>query len=562
MKIKKVKVKNFRSIKSEASVEFDGELIIIGPNNSGKTNFLKAIKLFFDGLKNNQYSISNDLPFGISGEQTSIVLSFSATSDEDGHFLKRYQEVIDLLEGEKEVAGGLINLYLSFSSSGRASYRFFTNDKVQIDKRDEYRKLHEELVYYFLDGFSCKYVPSEKSSAQLFSDFLLPHLKKYIGGLLQEHQRKVADALSIVSNVIAENMKSAGLSGINCEFALPGNLFSSALSTFDFIIDDGEKTPFHQKGSGIQAATILSCFKWITIQEIADGKQVIWLIEEPESYLHPGLTEACNKILQDLSSLCDVFVTTHAIGFIPQNHEKVLQSSITKDQGTSLGKLKGYFEATQSIRSALGVRFSDYYNLSKYNVFVEGKTDKILLQHVLEIIKPKGKVNQFNVLRQASFMDFSGVSSLKDFLKSTYSFMGKERSIVAIFDGDDAGVRAIGDLGHYFNNKDISFNSNREYIVLPNRAPIEALFPISWLSELSEQQPKWMRIEHDSSGAMISLNMPGNHKIDICNWLIKKSLDATDAAKGVYEWAKEFIAIFNLIDDILAKKHQRIVDGN
>ena len=558
MKIKRIKIKNYRSIKSEVAVDFSGELILIGPNNSGKTNFLRAIKLFFNGLSDGKYSITNDLPFGVTGEQTSIVISFSPSSPYDDKFLARYQEVIDLLEGEKQLPNELINLYLSFTSSGRANYRFFTNDKVKSDKREEYRRLHEELIASFLDGFICKYIPSEKSSAQLFSDFLLPHLKKYIGDLLQDHAQKVTEALSIVSSEVAHNMRNAGLDGITCEFGLPENLFSGALSKFDFFIDDGEKTPFFNKGSGIQAATILACLQWITNQEKSTGKQVIWLIEEPESYLHPGLTGTCNKILQNLSTLSDVFVTTHAIGFVPKNHEKVLQSTIDRTQGTSFRKLKGYAEATKSIRTALGIRFSDYYNLSDYNIFVEGKTDKILIQHVLNTIKPKGKANHYKTLRQAVIMDFSGVSSLKEFLKATYSFMAKERSIVSVFDGDEAGLRAVKDLGNYFGNKDTPFHSNSEFIVLPGRAPIEALFPHAWLIEFSNQNPKLMRIENDAFGEIVSIDMPGNNKMEICNWLIDRSNRATEEANGVYEWAKKFIVVFNILEEILERKHQII----
>jgi hypothetical protein len=155
-------------------------------------------------------------------------------------------------------------------------------------------------------------------------------------------------------------------------------------------------------------------------------------------------------------------------------------------------------------------------------------------------------------------MDFSGVSSLKDFLKSTYSFMAKERAIVALFDGDDAGIRSVKELGHYFGNKDVPFSSNSEYVVLPRRLPIEALFPMPWLLELSKEQKNWMRIEHDSAGQIISLNMPGNHKVEICNWLINRSKEATISSQGTYEWAKEFIAIFSLIDGILERKHASI----
>ncbi len=184
------------------------------------------------------------------------------------------------------------------------------------------------------------------------------------------------------------------------------------------------------------------------------------------------------------------------------------------------------------------------------------------MQHVLDIVKPRRAVNQFKTLRQASFMDFSGVSSLKDFLKSTYSFMAKERSIVSVFDGDEAGIRAVKELGSYFGNKDIQFNPNQEYILLPGRAPIEALFPHSWLLELSNHNPKLMRIERDAFGAMVSIDMPGNNKMEICNWLINRSIDATKEANGVYEWAKDFIAIFNILDQTLAQKHQNITREN
>lgn len=558
MKINKIKVKNYRSIKNEITIDFSNELVLIGPNNSGKTNFLKAIKLFFDGLKENQYSTASDLPFGLSGEQTSIVITFSIHPQRDQEFLNKFQEVINLLEESKEIDINLISLYLNFSSAGRPNYRFLTNDKVQNDRREEYRRLHEELVVFFLNRIVCNYIPSEKNSTLLFNELLLPHLKKNVGNILQEHQQSVDRALAIVSESISANMQEAGLHEMTCMFGLPGNLFSSALTKFDFFINDGQQTPFHQKGSGVQAATILACLKWITAQENHDGKDVVWLLEEPESYLHPALASVCRNIIEDLSKSSDVFTTTHSMGFIPKNHEKVQQSSINDKNETQLKALKGYSEATQSIRNALGIRFSDYYSLSEYNVFVEGKTDKELLRHVLNVVKPKGVVNLFPALRQASILDFSGVSSLKDFLRSTYSFMAKERSIVVLFDGDDAGVRATSDLRQYFGNKGVAFQSNSDYLILPNRLPIEGLFPIDWLEDLSREHPQWLIIERDAFGVAINLIMPGNHKSSISNWLIERSNAATKSANGTYAWASGFIKIFNILEDILGKKHAKL----
>lgn len=553
MKINKIRVKNYRSIRSELLIDFDNLLTIIGPNNTGKSNFLKAIFIFFDSARNNTYNMS-DLPFGVTGEQTSISISFSI--DHDFVLLKRYKELIDLLEEEKSGDDLSITLYLSFSSTGKAIYRFFTNDKIKQGKKEDFRKMQEELVSDFLDGFSCKYVPSEKNAGKLFSDFFLPHLKNYIGELLKDQQEKVSKALFSVASDIDKNFSDAGVSGIKCEFELPDNSFSSALSNFDFFINDGEKTHFFMKGSGIQAATTLACFKWITSQENKKSKHVIWLIEEPESYLHPGLIDPCRKMIQDLSTISTVFVTTHSIGFIPSDHNKILQTSLTKEKSTYFDKFKQYTEATESIRSALGVKFSDYYSLTEFNVFVEGKTDKLIIEHMLSIIKPKGISTKFEALRAASIMDFSGTASLKDFLKATYSFMSRERSIVVIFDGDDAGLKATKDLNGYFGKKNINFSSNKEYIILPNRAPIEALFPEEWLDELSKNSD-WIKIERDVNNKLVSLNMQGDKKMNIAKWLIEKSVQVTKDNEGTYQWASNFVNVFKKVDEMLKNKKMK-----
>jgi len=554
VRIKKIRVRNYRSIRSEANIDFDSLAVVVGPNNSGKTNLLRAISLFFEAARNNTYSVEDDLPFGVSGELTSIIVTFSASESEDADFLKKYQELSDFLEGDKESSAGSISLYLSFSAVGRPSYKFFVNDKVKVGRRDEYRRAQEELALELLDGFSCKYVPSEKSAAKLFEDFLIPHLRVHIGELLQDQEAKIYKALSGVSESITKNLQRSGLSETKCALELPKHKFSKALSKFDFFIDDGEKTHFYRKGSGVQAAAVLACFQWISLQEQDRGKNVIWLIEEPESYLHPGLTESCRKIIKELSTVSAVFSTTHSIGFVPVDHREVLQTGFSKGVGTIFSVPTNYAEATDSIRSALGIRFSDFYHLTEYNVFVEGKTDKLLIEHMLSVIRPGKTANKYEALRSASIIDFTGTSSLKDFLKSAYSFMAKERPIVVIFDGDEAGLKAINDLNGYFGKKQVAFSSNQEYLILPRRLPIEGLFPPEWLKELSEQHPKWLKIEWDALGNIAALNMAGDRKTAISQWLINKSIEVTNNNNGVYSWAKDFITIFDLADKILKKK--------
>lgn len=49
MKISRVKIENFRSIKKTEFLTSDFN-IFVGQNNCGKTNFFEAIEFFFNGL--------------------------------------------------------------------------------------------------------------------------------------------------------------------------------------------------------------------------------------------------------------------------------------------------------------------------------------------------------------------------------------------------------------------------------------------------------------------------------------------------------------------------------
>jgi len=54
MKIKSVKIHNFRSIK-DAEFGLNDYSVLVGANNSGKTNILTALRIFYeDGVKFNE----------------------------------------------------------------------------------------------------------------------------------------------------------------------------------------------------------------------------------------------------------------------------------------------------------------------------------------------------------------------------------------------------------------------------------------------------------------------------------------------------------------------------
>ncbi|WP_246890084.1 AAA family ATPase [Pseudomonas chlororaphis] len=64
MQIISIRIKNFRTITTEQTLNIKNGLTLIGPNNSGKTNALLALYYFFTGHDNKyNYSPGRDLPF-------------------------------------------------------------------------------------------------------------------------------------------------------------------------------------------------------------------------------------------------------------------------------------------------------------------------------------------------------------------------------------------------------------------------------------------------------------------------------------------------------------------
>lgn len=262
-----------------------------------------------------------------------------------------------------------------------------------------------------------------------------------------------------------------GLGNVKVGFDIPNGALSDLISGFDLHVSDPDRSSIYSKGMGVQAAVLLSSFKWITEQQ--KDVNVIWLIEEPETYMHPALGFRASKILDDLAEISTVVKTTHAINFVPSD-VSIVQGVVrsTKEKNSIVRRFNSHREATSTIRKSLGVKFSDYFGLCSYNLFVEGETDRAYLEHVWEYMQPEMRA-QYPYLNSRDLLikDFTGVSDLKGFLKSNFGLLHSEVLIVSLFDVDKAGVDAVKELAHYASNKDYSFNSNREYVLTPGGAP-------------------------------------------------------------------------------------------
>lgn len=556
MNIENLRIRNFRTIGQEQSIDLTNGLTIVGPNSSGKTNILKAIEMVFTGLDNKLgYELRSDKTFGVKNEQTTITVLFSGEPDnKNKDFYDLYDELNQMLEEPKPLTNKF-HLYLSFPNSENPKYVFFTNEKRKSGTTAAFSRIQRQAVSILLEMFVCHYVPSSKSIDELYSSLLQPFIKKSVSRVLEDRIDEINDSLLEISSHLNNQLTIAGLGHIQSHFSLPNNSLVDLLDKFEFHLSDPHKTTIDKKGMGIQASAILASFLWITTEEKKMNKYPIWLIEEPESYLHPELADSCHKMLNEIKSEALLVTTTHSLGFVPQDPQQVVGTNNVDNQ-TKVIKYDSYIKATTDIRKSLGVRFSDFYNLGASNLFVEGKTEREVFQWFFELIKPtEDGLYAWPYTRKSEIIDFTGTGSMEGFMKAAYEYIYKERTVVTLFDGDAAGDKVRKTLQGYFGNKKIPFETKIDFVSLHNGFALEGLFPHEWIKTAYDEHPNWFGdFDTDVEGTLKPFSLKTETtKGQLRNFLKRKAEDSNPI-----DWVSRFVTVFDVVEAALEHKNKLI----
>lgn len=551
-----LRVRNYRTVGAvEQTLPLEGGLTIVGPNNTGKTNLLRAVELLFTGPDNvHGYATDTDLTFGNKGVKTSLLATFDGDDFEgsdDRSIYESLESLHKILGTERQ--GSNFTLSLQFPASGTPVYQFFPNVK-QPDVpalRTQFSRTQRQLVVDLLARFTCHYVPSARSMREMHEELLVPFLRVAVARALEPHTTSINATLSDVAKSFDAELAQADLSNLQVNFALPNNSLEQLLRGFDFQISDPERTSIFMKGQGIQSTVFLAGLLWMTQQETADGKSVIWLLEEPESYLHPDLSRSAALLLDRLREHALTVVTTHSLTFVPQD-PTALVGTILDENRTRIEVYQTYAEATQRLRVALGVRFSDYYNLGQYNLLVEGPSDRELIRWFLEVVPET--IGNWPKLRSARLLDFGGVKHLSGFLRATYSLIAKERVCVAVFDGDAAGEKERRDLQQYFGQKRVPFEANTHFLSVRSGFSIEGLFPDEWMVDIHDDHPDWFEeYSVDVSGALEPYKVRDARKATLQGLLTQRAAREIDLS-----WASRWTNFAEAAENALATLVDRL----
>ncbi|MDB4353947.1 ATP-binding protein [Akkermansiaceae bacterium] len=446
MNIKSIKIKNFRSIK-EASIKFKRLNIFVGENDSGKSNVLRAIDLFFN--EGRSYSLDWNQDFCAFAKvakkkapEIEIVLTLKPAPN-----FKIQDEIIWRKVWRQE---GIKKDEMSHP--GRRAVRAQTNKFVVQANRVRY-----------------DYVPAIKGEAY-FSELLgtmYDMLERTVETQLRDAAGQFTSAVnSHTQGIIEELMQRLGL---DSTIELPPDL-RTLFERLDFrSTHQNEFFSLSQRGDGVKVRHVPIILRWLAKQaEVlkapgSPGIISVWGYEEPENNLE---LSRCQKqaaeFLED-SERIQTFITTHSPAFYSiartASKEKVALFGVRKendgclstitetdplnisDLDTSMGLmplLAPHYDTITKEVALLREAQENLPDVSRSTIFVEGPTDKKILAAALDSIYP-------DLTHEISICAKNGLGGGHNWVKDqliAWAHSSPQAVAVGIFDADKDALQS------------------------------------------------------------------------------------------------------------------------
>lgn len=372
-------VKRFRSL-MDVKIDIDSSLpvAICGENNIGKTNFLRALNVFFNHpFKEGVYDPKEDIPHHIYyGSQGA-----GAKTELTGIFKKD---------------GKPVSLKVTFLNDGSVTYHL-AGKVVAADAAIEWL-----ANYHFLFVESHNIDLPSLISVVLERDGLLPLDTKRakqsqplakLAEFIQLSQKAISDIEKNINSCFEKLTDFDGvLKGkeIRIQFAEFEKLRDVIKTMTSITLYDGNNHGIASKGSGAQRAVFLSLMQFISKNS---KKSIIWGIDEPEAFLQPRLQRKVSQVLSEIvaDQKQPVILTTHSqhfinlsnlvsthifVGEIEERKYQRRPDHVFYEINTKPQDCASDFEKAQSIKSHLGISNNDGWEVMPYNIIVEGEEDK------------------------------------------------------------------------------------------------------------------------------------------------------------------------------------------
>ncbi|MFA6348083.1 MAG: AAA family ATPase [Candidatus Paceibacterota bacterium] len=436
---------------------------ICGANNVGKTNFLRALDLYFS-LNPKKFNIRKDIPFDIlegkrgAGFNTLITGYFEDDKNKykiSATFIPNKDFDVSIkIDGEKN---GKQKLSERESRQILNNFRFIFIEASNINIPEIIDEIiDDEVLPFGLDSLRKKQTePLEK-----FNDFI-DSSKVAVEKLTKDIEKIVNEFIVDIPGIDSRDWK------VKILFSEYVKLRQALSGIIEFTLYDKNDNALESKGSGIQRIILISLMQYVAEKT---SKKIIWGIDEPEVFLQPALQKKVFNHLKDIAKKQQAILTTHSHNFIDlQSIETVFLFEAKYEQKVFVRKPKEIFytantffdesmsnnEKIQKIKNHLGISNNDSWAILPNNLLVEGEEDK----EYINSLAAKFEVDMPNILVSG------GASKIKGYLQFLREFSDEliyTPNIKVIVDYDEAGKKEYNSLNV---SKYKNFVLEKEYII-------------------------------------------------------------------------------------------------
>ncbi len=398
--IEKIEIKYFRSFsdKKVEIVKLKDVNIFSGGNDSGKSNVLRALNLFFNDEVSQGVKFNLEKDFSkITEKNFESVFSKSKRRRKSDKFVSI--KVYFLNPDKKR------NLPEKFWVSKKYTNTNFISGEKGYKK--EIRKKANQ-VSHFLNQIQFQYVPAIKDKN--FYNFLIDEYQKSLNPETQKLVQSLDEKIKEESKKLFEEFQKSTPEIKKANFQIPKFKIDFAKT---LQVQTENDIDLESRGDGIQAKFLPPLLNEIS----KDEKSVIWGFEEPENSLeYKNSRELADMFLKIYSDKKQIFITTHSkefLGLRDKNRVAIYRVFKNKVDGSSKIILHEDFETDQKRKE---------YAKRQLNIFTEiPKEDK---QGVLDqILYDLGTIDDsklvFDIEKELKAKPYEIKSKIKEVLKES-----------------------------------------------------------------------------------------------------------------------------------------------
>lgn len=422
MKLIELQIKNFGCIDENGiTIKIDDIVVLIGPNNVGKTTSIRAYEMFANSgtiLKIDDFYQNNENnPVEIAGVFGEITNEDKQQIGEKWIYKNNDKQDVIKYKWRWEKSGVKGEKYSWYDKEGKwekggmggwdSKIASCIPVPLKISPFDDSIQLENKIVELLTSAVKENVKNDQSKVAKLLDQ---------VNDLANEVKKQIAEELNKTTSRLQKNLNEV-FPEHNVDIAPQADKIEvdKILATgthLNVAGNDGKYYPLANQGSGLQRA-----FLWSAIEALADtgkmksGRSTIesekpkmLLVEEPESFLHPPAVRLAREALYKIAELDNwqVMITTHSPIFIDVSKPHTTIICVEKNEGATkiFSTEKAQFsdkerERLQMIRNCHPT-INEFFFANKV-ILVEGDTEQVTFSQVKEervtIINCRGKAN-------------------------------------------------------------------------------------------------------------------------------------------------------------------------